>query len=112
METVHILAANLNRLVEWAKVHKKELASNKKLGDKVGLSDNTIARARRGDGGALTIVSVSKIAKQFGLTAFQLLTPGLDPSNPPEIVSEASEKRLLHAFRDNRPAPPQTPAHH
>src|SRR5437879_5910668 len=95
-DTVHILAANLNLLVQWAKVNKPELASNAKIGKNAGLSSNTIGRARRGDGGSLSVLSVSKIAKLYGLAAFQLLTPGIDPSNPLEIVAEPPEKRLLH----------------
>ena len=112
MDAVHILAANLNVLVEWAKMHKPELASNAKIGKKTGLSSNTIGRARRGDGGSLTIVSVSKIAKLFGFTAYQLLTPGFDPQDPPEVVSEHQEKDVLRLFRRRPPQLPQPPATH
>lgn len=108
MDTVHVLAANLNRLVEWHKERKTGLGSNQDLGAKAGVSSNTIGRMRRGDG-SVGIGKLSKVAKALKLDANQLLTPGLLPESPPEVVADEAEKRLLHAFRDRRdkPEPPK-----
>lgn len=114
MDTVHVLAANVNRLIDWAKDQRKgDLTSNKKIARRIGggFSDNTVARARRGDG-SLGIGKVAQLAKAFGFTAYQLLTPGFDPSDPPEVVSEPQEKDVLRLFR-RRPGPgTQPPATH
>ena len=107
MDTVHVLAANLNRLIEWEEGRGGPLTSNEAIADKTGASSNTIGRMRRGDGAA-RVSTVSIVAKAFGLNANQLLTPGLDPASPPEIVSDDAEKRLLQAFRDRR-HPPESP---
>lgn len=107
MDAVHVLAANLNRLVKWHKDHGKPMKSNAALAVKTGLSSNTIGRMRRGDG-SVGIGNLSLVAEAFGLTANQLITPGLIPDNPPEIVADEAEKKLLHAFRD-RPRPVEPP---
>lgn len=110
MDTVHVLAANINRLIDWAKDQRREdLTSNLKIAKRIGggFSDNTVSRARRGDG-SLSIANVAKIARAFGFQAFQLLTPGFDPSDPPEVVSEPQEKDVLRLFR-RRPSQPGQP---
>lgn len=115
VDAVHVLAANLNRLIEWQEARGGQLTSNQAIADKIGGSSNTIGRMRRGDGSA-RIGTVSAVAKAFGLNANQLLTPGLNPEDPPEIVADDAEKRLLHAFRDRRrpqdQSPPAPPAKH
>ena len=68
MDTVHVLAANLNRLVEWHKERKTGLGSNQDLGAKAGVSSNTIGRMRRGDG-SVGIGKLSKVAKALKLDA-------------------------------------------
>jgi len=114
MDTVHVLAANVNKLIDWAKDRRAEdLTSNAKIAKRIGggFSSNTVGRARRGDG-SLGIGKVAQLAKAFGFTAYQLLTPGFDPSDPPEVVSEAQEKDVLRLFRRRPPQSPQPPATH
>lgn len=101
LDTVHVLAANLNRLIQWNKANNKELSSNEKIAKKAGVSSSTVGEMRRADG-AVTISSLSKVARVFGVAPWQLLTPGLVPTDPPEVVADEAEKRLLHAFRDRR----------
>lgn len=112
LDAVHVLAANLNRLVEIHKERKTGLASNAAIGAKAHISSNTVGRMRRGDG-SVGIGNLSKVARVFGLQANQLLTPGLNPVDPPELVAAGDEKMLLKAFRarggDGPPHP--TPPH-
>lgn len=98
VDAVHVLAANLNRLIEIHKERKTGLASNAAIGAKAGISSNTVGRMRRADG-SVGIGNLSKVAKVFGLQANQLLTPGLSPTDPPEVVAAEDEKMLLKAFR-------------
>lgn len=113
LDAVHVLAANLNRLVEIAKERKTGLGSNAAIGAKAGISSNTVGRMRRADG-SVGIGNLSKVARVFGLQANQLLTPGVNPSDPPEIVAADDEKMLLKAFRargGDQPPSPSAPRH-
>ena len=107
VDAVHVLAANLNRLVEWHRDKGTGLGSNAALGAKAGVSSNTIGRMRRADG-SVGIGKLSRVAKALNLQANQLLTPGLVPEAPPEVVTDEAEKHLLRAFRDRR-NPPEPP---
>lgn len=89
----------MNRLMEHLKVHKPVLASNEKLAARAGVSSNTIGRMRRGSS-RTTVGKLSQVAKVVGYTVSQLLTPGFDPTDPPELVSDKTEKRLLQVFRE------------
>lgn len=111
MDVVHILAANLNRVIEWHKTTKSgKPTANAGIATAASVSSNTVGRARRGDG-EIGIGSLAAIGRVFKLTPSQLLVPGLDPTDPPEIVSDEAEKRLLIAFRD-RGKPDRPPTSH
>ena len=102
MDVVHILAANLNRVIEWHRTKKTgKPTSNAGIASAASVSSNTVGRARRGDG-EIGIGSLAAIGRVFKLSPSQLLAPGLDPTDPPELVSDDAEKRLLIAFRDRR----------
>lgn len=102
MDVVHVLAANLNRVIEWHRTKKTgKPTSNAEIAKAAGVSSNTVGRARRGDG-EIGIGSLAAIGRVFRLTPSQLLATGLDPTDPPELVSDEAEKRLLIAFRDRR----------
>jgi len=107
VDTVHVLAANMNRLMGWLEKNKPHLASNEKLAKAAGVSSSTIGQMRRADG-AVQIDKLSKVAKAVGLTAAQMLTPGMHPEDPPELVSDQSEKAILRVFRSKET--PEQPA--
>lgn len=73
-----ILAENLNALMS---AHP-EIGTEKALRLRSGLGGGTIDGARRGTS-ATTVDSLDKLARAFGLEAYQLLIPDLDPRNPP-----------------------------
>lgn len=105
IDAVHILAANLNRLIEVERENGGKLKSNRAVAAKAGVSSNTIGRMRRADG-AVGIGNLSSVAKVFNLSAQQLLTPGLDPKDPPEVIADPDEKGVLKAFRKRPQSPP------
>lgn len=100
-----VLAENMERVMQFLRTKKPELASNEKLSKRAGVSSNTVGRMRRGDG-SVAIGTLDSVAKVAGFTAAQLLTQGFDPLNPPELVSSAAEKQMLKLFRE-RESPPE-----
>lgn len=43
-----------------------------------------------------TLEKVELVAKVFGLTAWQILTPGLDPTNHPMLAAESEALREMY----------------
>lgn len=88
-----ILGANVTTLME----HHGE--ANRRMADKIGIGEGTIQRAKKGTV-SLTIENVEVIAAHFGLEAWQLLTPGLDPRHPPQLTfPSVAERELYERFR-------------
>lgn len=104
-DTVHSLAANLNRLMDRERARGAGLGSNEGLAKAAGVSSNTVARMRRGDGSA-TVIKISKIARVLRVQVWELVFPGFDPMLPPEVAKNQAERDLLRAFR-NQPPPTQ-----
>jgi len=104
-DTVHSLAANLNRLMDRERTRATGLGSNEGLAKAAGVSSNTVARMRRGDGSA-TVLKISKIARVLRVQVWELVFPGYDPMMPPEVAKNQAERDLLRAFR-NQPPPTQ-----
>lgn len=69
--------------------------ANRRLAEKVGIGEGTIQRAKRGTA-SLTIDNLAAIAEVFGLQAWQMLTPDLDPNNPPQLTFPSQEERELY----------------
>lgn len=63
-------------------------ASDKALSEASGASRKTVEAGRKGTR-PLGIDNIQKIAHAYGLRAHQLLMPGLDPSKPPIVITEA-----------------------
>lgn len=104
-DTVHSLAANLNRLMDRERRLGTGFGSNEGLAKAAGVSSNTVARMRRGDGSA-TVLKISKIARVLRVQVWELVFPGFDPAIPPEVAKNQAERDLLRAFR-NQPPPTQ-----
>ncbi len=102
-DTVHALAANLNRLMERERARGTGFGSNEGLAKAAGVSSNTVARMRRGDGSA-TVLKIAKIARVLKVEVWELVYPGFDPMMPPELAKNQAERDLLRAFR-NQPPP-------
>lgn len=90
-----VLAQNLRTLMEHSKTVKTLVALERETerhGLKVGKS--TIDRATKGET-PLNLDAIEVIAAVFGLSAWQLIVPGITPSNPPMLKSMGeSEERL------------------
>lgn len=87
MSARETLAENLRHLMEAHHTHRTTLAIEKAtegMGLKVGKS--TIDRALKCQT-TLNLDYIDVIARVFGLDAWQLLTPGLIPRNPPVLRS-------------------------
>ena len=97
-DNVHVVAANINRLMEHHKNAGTGLGSNAGLAKAAGVSSNTVGRLRRGDG-SVTILKLAKIAKALKATAWELMHPGFSVESRLEIVSDPAERALLQAFR-------------
>lgn len=48
-----------------------------------------------------TLEKLSALAAAFGLDVWQILIPGLDPSNPPVFVMSSTEQRFYERMRSN-----------
>ena len=99
IEPKHILWANVAALMRhhWGDENLTRLAREAKIGPG---SCTRIKEQRTSVG----IDILSKVARVFELQAWHLLTPGLDPTNPPVIYLNRKEanfyKQLQQAARD------------
>ena len=74
----------------------RERASQIQLGKKAGVSQATIGRILSDEGEDSGIETVAKLAKAFGLEAWQILVAGMDPSNPPVLQPVSKEEQELY----------------
>lgn len=93
-EVRKILADNVAKLM----ASRPDLDSQQKLRRKAGgkLGQATISRILRCESAA-TIDNIQAIAEAFGMDAWQLLVPGLDPSITPTL--QAVSPRELELYR-------------
>lgn len=96
-----VLAENLVRLMD---THPK-LKSNPLLAKEAGIGSGTVSRIRNGEVSA-NLETLSRLAAAFDVMPWQLLVPGIDPSNPPVLrTSGESEKefyrRLMRVAEDH-----------
>ena len=66
------------------------------LGKKAGVGQATIERVLNEEGVNARIETVEKIAKVYGLQAWQLLVAGMDASNPPVLIPVSKAERALY----------------
>ncbi len=93
-----ILAENLAKLMMLDDPERK--IAQKDMGKMAGCNQRTIGRILSKDMGA-TVDTLDGIAKAFGLHTWQLMTPDLDPSNPPINHMTESEKKLYERMRES-----------
>lgn len=94
--TRKVLAENLSRLMRLDEPDKLSQAS---VGRMAGCNQRTVGRILSMQQSA-TVDMLEGIAKGFDLEAWQLLVPGLDPSNPPVNHITEAEKRLYERLRE------------
>lgn len=87
MELKDIISKNLKALRESYDMKQSEFAR------RCNMHQRTYGRMENGEGWQ-HLESISQIAKECDLQAWQLLTPGFNPKNPP-VLKEASEKERL-----------------
>lgn len=74
----------------------KGKASQNALKKRSGVAQATIGRMLTGKGENARIGTVEALARSHGLEAWQLLVPGMDPSNPPVLQPVSKEERELY----------------
>ena len=92
MDARQILARNLKALM---KAHR-ELNTLPKITAQCGVSNGTLDRMRRATA-ATRIDQVELVAGAFGLAAWQMMVPGLEPKNPPVLAAASEAERLLYS---------------
>jgi transcriptional regulator with XRE-family HTH domain len=94
-----VFADNLRRLMDYAaRRNEPELASPEALEAVSGVSRSNIYRYLSGDASP-TLTKLEALARSYGLMVWQLLTPRLDPSNPPVVFVTAEEQQLYERIR-------------
>lgn len=63
---------------------------------KSGVAQATIGRILAGDGENARIETVDRLAKAYGLEAWQLMVAGMDPTNLPVLQPITKEERALY----------------
>jgi len=90
-ETRKVLADNLRRLLDSGSGPASQLAAKRKS----GVAQATIGRILSGKSAA-TVKTIESIAHAYGLSAWQLLVPNLDPSNPPVLRAMSKEEQDMY----------------
>lgn len=87
------LAQNVLALME-----SRRMTADSALAKLAGVDQKTVWRIKKKEQ-SLTIDKLELIARAFGLHAWQLLIPGLDPANPPVFVMSSTEQTFYERMR-------------
>lgn len=87
-----VLAQNLKALM----TAHPDLASQSALHKKSRVAQATIGRILSQGGENARIETVEKLARAFGLEGWQLLVPGMEPTNPPVLQPVTKAERQLY----------------
>ena len=100
MDIRTVVAANVQTLMDYARDRGQPCGDQKSLAKKAGVSMSTVARIRKREvGGSIDVLEA--IAKCYGLQAWQLLMPNLDPTNPPVFCMTATERELYRNLKSS-----------
>lgn len=80
--TANTLSANLTALME----NDRELTTDAKVAKAAGVDQKTVWRMVAKSNSA-TLDKIAKVAAAFDLQTWQLLVPGLEPTNPPVVIT-------------------------
>lgn len=97
---VAVIADNLSRLMKHEKEKGRSLWTAEAVAKKAEVGHGTVDRAQKGQTN-INVANLQAIAKAFGLRAWQLMVPDLEPDNPPVLQSRsAAEDALYKQLRD------------
>jgi transcriptional regulator with XRE-family HTH domain len=98
MDIRDIVAVNIQTLMDYARDHSQPHGDQKSLAKKARVAMSTIARIRKAEVGCSVDV-LDAIARVYGLSAWQLLMPNLDPTNPPVFCMTATERDMYRRMK-------------
>jgi transcriptional regulator with XRE-family HTH domain len=98
MDIKDIVAANVQTLMDYARDHDQPYGEQKALAKRAKVAMSTVARIRKAEVGC-SIDVLDAIARVYGLSAWQLMMPNLDPTNPPVFCVTATERDLYRRMR-------------
>lgn len=87
-----VLRQNLKALMTEGDGPRSQSALHKRS----GVAQATIGRILSGEGENTRIETVERLAKAYGLEAWQLLVAGMDPANAPVLQAVSAEERSLY----------------
>jgi len=103
-----IFARNLKLLMKYAKEHPQDprwagktsapLGTLEALEARSGVADSALSRYRA-EQSAANLDSLEWIGQAFGLQAWALLYPDLDPANPPEVLTPERKEEIKETVR-------------
>lgn len=103
MDLRYVIAENLESLKKWHTDHGNTLTSARAIARAANLSKNTVTQLldpRKAVGERYpTVDTLEAVAAVFDLQAWQLLIPGIDPTNPPVLPVTAAERDLTERFK-------------
>lgn len=99
------VAANLRALMLHAGMQNKGEPNQSDLARASGANQRTVGRILAREQSP-TVEMLETIARAFGLHAWQLLIPGLDPANPPVVVMSEAERQFYRRLEELRTAEP------
>lgn len=101
MDAKVVLAVNLRTLLEYSLDHPGTgwPSSQKALAKVAKVGRGTVQRALDPTAPVLGIDILQRIAEPYKLEAWQLLVPGLDPTNPPVVPVTEAEKLLTERLK-------------
>lgn len=91
-----IVSENIVRLKKW-----KHMRSDAALAEKAKVDQKTIWRIRNRQQSP-TLDVLESVAQAFGLHAWHLLIPDIDPNNPPVCAMSRAEREFYRKVRELR----------
>lgn len=92
------LSANIKALMQYERDKNRDLTSDAKVAKRAGVDQKTVWRMVN-EANSARVESVAKVAEAFGLSTWQILVPGLDPSNPPVVAMTEVERSFYARLR-------------
>lgn len=93
--TANALSENLKALM----AHDPELTTEPKVAKAAGVDQKTVWRMIKKSNSS-TLDKIAKVAAAFDLQAWQLLVPGLEPENPPVVVTRLESDFFARLRKD------------
>lgn len=95
-DPVQTVAVNLTRLMEHERDRKRTYWTAEAVGKKAEIGHGTVDRVAKGQT-RVNIANLQAIAAVFGLRAWQLLVPDMEPDNPPVLKMPSEAERQWYS---------------